>query len=221
MRVVNLPSGKRSVQLTESYRVGTKVRKRIVRHIGSALPGAELEQMRRKAAVKLERMRSASQGNIFADTAMVDMAVRARQLHQLKNKCKKKRARRGEKHRVMLGIHEVFGELYERACLDGVFTKRHVRTRLLLRDAVLMRLAAQGRSKRAHARLMGIHLGTPASADQIYRMMDALDDERIAKMHELVGRQASETIGSSKASVACSSFSRLLLRCSRSSGFRH
>ncbi len=39
VRVVNLPSGKRSEQFTESYRVGTKVRKRIVRHIGSALPG--------------------------------------------------------------------------------------------------------------------------------------------------------------------------------------
>ncbi len=144
VRVVNLPSGKRSVQLTESYRVGTKVRKRIVRHIGSALPGAELEKMRRKAAVELERMCSASQGNIFPDSTLADMAVRARQLRQLKIKGKKKKpARRGEKHRVMLGIHEVFGELYERACLNGVFTKRHVRTRRLLRDAVLMRLVVR------------------------------------------------------------------------------
>ncbi len=83
VRVVKLRSGKRGVQFAESYRVGPKVRKRIVRHIGTAAPGKELELMRRKAAVELERVRSASQGNIFPDTTLADMAIRARQLHQL------------------------------------------------------------------------------------------------------------------------------------------
>ncbi len=78
VRFVKLRSGNRGVQLAESYRVGTKVRKRIVRRIGTAATGKELEHMR-----------SASRGNIFPDTTLAGMAVRARQLHQLKNKGRK------------------------------------------------------------------------------------------------------------------------------------
>ncbi len=45
VRVSKLPSGKFGVQLAVSYRNGTKVGKRIVRHIGTAAPGKELEKM--------------------------------------------------------------------------------------------------------------------------------------------------------------------------------
>ncbi len=48
----------------------------------------------------------------------------------------------------------MFGELYERAGLHRVFTKRKVMAQRLLRDEVMMRLARPGRSKRAHAQQM-------------------------------------------------------------------
>ncbi len=64
-----------AVQIAESYRIGSKVRKWIVRHIGTAAPGTELEQMRREAAGEKERIRSAHSGNIILDATLADMAV--------------------------------------------------------------------------------------------------------------------------------------------------
>ncbi len=194
IRVSKMPSGKYGVQLAVSYRNGTKVGKRIVRHIGTAAPGKELEKMRRKAAVELERLRNAEQGNIFPDTVLADMAVKARQLHQLKTKGLNKKAKQGESQRIVLGIHEVFGELYSRARFDQVLPKRYTRAGRLLRDAVLMRLAEPGRSKLAHARLMEDRMGKQVSVDLFYRMMDALDDDRIAKLQELVARQSASLL---------------------------
>ncbi len=94
----------------------------------------------------------------------------------------------------MLGIHEVFGELHARAGFAKALSQRYTRTGRLLRDAVLMRLAEPGRSKLAHARQMEDHMGKHVPVDKFYRMMDALDDDRIAKLQELVARQCASLL---------------------------
>ncbi len=86
VRVVKLPRGKFGVQIAESYRKGSQVCKRILRHIGSAAPGEELEQLRRAATMEVERMRSMDQGNIFPDATMADLEIDARERHLRKKK---------------------------------------------------------------------------------------------------------------------------------------
>ena len=54
--------------------------------------------------------------------------------------------------RVCVGFHEVFGALYVRMGLDQLFSTRHAMAARLFRQAVLLRLAAPGESKLAHAR---------------------------------------------------------------------
>ncbi len=65
----------------------------------------------------------------------------------------------------------MFGELYSRVRLDRVLTERHVRASHLLRDAALLPVC------------------------RFYQMMDALDDDYIAKMQELLGQQSSGPLG--------------------------
>ncbi len=124
---------------------------------------------------------AAQRGTPAPDGGGSGPAVKTRQLHQLKTKGRRKKPKRGEQQRVVLGIHEVFCELYSRARLDWVLTKRHVMAMRQLRDAVLMQLAELGRSKLAQARLMGYCLGSQVSVVKLYPMMDAFDDDRIAK----------------------------------------
>ncbi len=81
------------------------------------------------------------------------MAIDARQRLWVKVRRRMRLADLEEEQRLVLGIHEVFGELYERAGLHRVFTKRKVMAPRLLRDEVMMRLARPGaRSARTRGR---------------------------------------------------------------------
>ena len=56
----------------------------------------------------------------------------------------------------------------------------------LFRQAVLMRLAAPGSSKRACCDALAQHHGVAVNPDKLYRMMDALDADRIARLQSIV-----------------------------------
>ncbi len=72
------------MQLDESYREGGQVHKRIVRHIGSALPGEEFELMWQVAQLELNRMLNKSQGALLPNASLADRAIYARQRRRVK-----------------------------------------------------------------------------------------------------------------------------------------
>ena len=70
-----------------------------------------------------------------------------------------------------------------------VFTKQHTMATRLFRQAVLLRLAAPGGSKLAHARRLSKEDGVEVPVHKFYRMMDAVTDERITQLQSIVSRE--------------------------------
>ena len=66
----------------------------------------------------------------------------------------------------------------------------------LFRQAVLLRLAAPGDSKLAHARQLSKEDGVEVPVHKFaYRMMDAVDDRRIARLQSIVAREVTDLLG--------------------------
>ena len=97
-----------------------------------------------------------------------------------------------EVRRICLGFHEVIGALYDQMRFADVFGARQQMARRLFKRAVLLRLAVPGESKLAHARQMSKEVGVDVPVDKLYRMMDAVTDDRIAQLKRLVSE---ETVG--------------------------
>ena len=82
--------------------------------------------------------------------------------------------------------------MYDRLGLDQLWTTRQRVSERVFRQAVLMRLARPGRSKRAHAAHLDREFGVPLPLGKLYRMMDRLTERRIAALE---GRIAGEVRG--------------------------
>ncbi len=94
-----------------------------------------------------------------------------------------------ETKRLTMGFHEVFGALYDRLGFQKVFGARKKMAARLFRQAVLMRLAAPGSSKRACCDKLSRHHGVEVNPDKFYRMMDAVNDDRIARLQSIVSHE--------------------------------
>ena len=81
-----------------------------------------------------------------------------------------------EEKRITPGFHEVFGALYKQLHLGQLWSSRYRVSEKVFREAVLMRLAQPGRSKRKHVALLSRDHGIEVSLERFYRMMDHLDE---------------------------------------------
>ena len=75
------------------------------------------------------------------------------------------------------------------------FTPRQTRARRRFRQAVLLRLAAPGDSKRAHARQLSLEDGVAGPVEKFYRRMDAGTEARIAPLQSVVARAVTGLLG--------------------------
>ena len=185
IRVKTTPnSPKRAVQIVASYRDGKKVRQRIVRHVGTALDDKELVAMRElaehiKATIEQER-----QPGLFAPGTLAKMAIKARGKQQqgpIRVDLKKIR----EESRLITGIHEVYGKVYELFGFDKVIGLPSRRKAAIkhLRETVMGRIANPV-SKRATALMLKEHYGVGISEDALYRMMDRVDEQVINEIQQ-------------------------------------
>lgn len=187
VRVKSTPnSPRKSVQIVESKRKNGKVTQKIVRYVGIAMDEKEEKQLRDMAVgiiAKLERERieNSAQQSLF-DTPSEQEIV---------NNIKKRAGRPKrkniedilptnqvtlddiiEKDRVIEGIHEVAGKIYDdiyESLPLGKGTKR------ILKNTVLSRLA-QPSSKHKLQKILLNKFNINHSLDSIYRMMDKVYD---------------------------------------------
>ena len=188
-----------AVQIVRSYRNSDgQVRQRIVRHMGTAPEGSALEALVVFAELERRKLEEAEQPSLFPAEHSANVILAARQREQSKTPIPIADIRKLEEvKRVCVGFHEVFGALYVRMGLADLFTKRHTMAARLFRQAVLLRLAAPGGSKLAHARQLSKEDGVEVPVHKFYRMMDALTDARIAKLQSLVAREVTDLLGHS------------------------
>lgn len=195
IRIKTTPnSTKKAIQIVRSIRQGDKVRQQIVRHVGWAHDEGELARLRDLAEYIKAGLIEKQQPTLFPADKMAQMAVETRQKRlaetehgPLNVNLKKLR----EEHRVVAGIHEVYGQVFGELGFDSVFgpPSRHVARRQMLRHLTMARIANPG-SKRESVRLLERDFGVTLSLDAVYRLMDKIDDVAISKIKGLASRAA-------------------------------
>ena len=195
-----------AVQILESYRDAQgRPRQRILRHVGTAQPGPALDALLAVAELEKARLLEARRPALFPPATLAERAMAARQRRWKEEAPLPIRDARQleEEERVILGFHEVFGQLYAEWGLSEVWSRRHRVSEPVFRQAVLLRLAAPGRSKRALAARSGRDYGMEVPLERIYRMMDRLDGARIEALTERIGAVSRGLPGSRLEVVFC------------------
>ena len=184
------------VQIVESYRNSQgKPRQRIVRNMGSAPPGDALKELVRIAEIEKQKLLHNKKPSLFPPDTMAKIVIESRRRKQESKPLPIANARLLKEHkRLTVGFHEVFGELYSQLGFDRVWGARHRMSARLFEQAVMMRLAAPGQSKSAHARLSAGH-GVEVSVEKFYRMMDGVDEKRIDFLQRIVSREVMGLLG--------------------------
>ena len=152
IRIKSSPnSPKKAVQIVESIRVGSKVKQRIVRHIGTALDEDELKRLKDLAQYVKVKLESQIQPLLFTPESLAKQAIEAmdmqEQLAQQQDiQTNVLLADLKEEQRVIVGIHDVYGEVFrqlgfDRTCGDPARKMAHANA---LYHTVMARIALPG-----------------------------------------------------------------------------
>ena len=124
VRVKSTPNSPRqSVQIVQSVRIGDKVKQKIVRYVGIAMDDDELAQLKVLAEVVKAKMEAQHQSSLFPPETVAKQMLEA--------KAAKAQATLNvdlrqmvEEQRVVLGIHEVYGEFYRQLSFDTLLPQK-------------------------------------------------------------------------------------------------
>lgn len=196
VRVKTTPNSPRSsVQIVASLRKGDKVSQKIVRHVGIAVDDQELGKLKELAEQIIEKMKEDKQPSLplYAPESLQRRSTRSSD-ERLNVDLKDLR----EEQRVIEGVHEAAGALYDELGFDRVLGKasRDKGASQILKDVVLARFA-QPVSKRRTALLLESYFGLKIPLDRIYRMMDKV----APKVDSIKEHVAKETMGIFKQDV--------------------
>jgi transposase len=197
IRVKTTPnSPKRSVQIVKSERIGGKVSQKIVRHIGTGLDDIEIKKLVELAEYLKCKLEEESTPTLFTAETLSEMAIESRNRkteNEKKLNVNLKNLR--EESRVVIGVHEVYGEIYKELGFDSVIKepKRNVAVNKNLFNIVMARLA-NPTSKRASVIELERDFGIRLSLDGVYKMMDKIDDTVINKIQRNSYQAAQEIL---------------------------
>lgn len=180
-------SPKKAVQIVENIRTGNKVKQRIVRHVGTALTDDELEHLKNLAEFIKANIEDTQEPTIFAPEEMAEMAIQTRKKKEEEEEERELsvnlKALREEK-RVVLGIHDVYGEIYKELGFNRVIPVRKASARNMLYHVVMGRVG-NPESKMATVNHFEENFGINLSLSSVYRMMDTIDEKAEEKIKEV------------------------------------
>ena len=197
IRVKNKPTQanvfNKTVQLVESYREQGKVKQRIIKHLGVAYDQKQLDDLRSLAQILKEKLEDTPQFTLFnAD----DLPIIEEQNEGLSPHIEKEedfnvdlRALE-EQGRIVNGIHDIYGELFDELNLKTIFKSplRNKNAVNIFKQIVMARIANPD-SKRASVRGLEEQFGVSLNLDQVYRMMDKVDDQVIENLNQVAYRE--------------------------------
>lgn len=196
VRVKTTPnSPRKSVQIVHSIRRGNKVTQKIIRYVGIAMDDQELEQLKLLAESIRLKLQEEDQQLLFGPE----------ELEQLKTKQKNKQFIESaedykvnlkdliEEQRVVCGIHDVYGGLFDQLGYSQVMKdpSRHKAAVKMFRDIVLGRIA-NPQSKRSTVGMLEEDFGITLDLNRVYKMMDSLDDEAIERLNDITYKNTAE-----------------------------
>jgi len=168
-------------------RKGDKVTQKIIRYVGIAMDDQELKQLKFLAESIRLKLQDEGQELLFGPE----------ELEKLNTKSHKKGAEPDEDYkvnlkdlkeeqRVVCGIHDVYGGLFDELGYPHVIKDpaRHKATVKIFRDIVLGRIA-NPQSKRSTVGMLEKDFGIALDLDHVYKMMDSLDDAAIERLKDI------------------------------------
>ena len=208
VRVKSTPnSPRKSVQIVHSHRIGGKVKQRIVKHVGVALDDEQLEELKSLAnsiKVKLEldeqlplytvdeieKLKKYEKKPSTKTTSKKEKLVKAVNSHELNINREDYDVNLLdilEEDRVIKGIHDIYGKLYNELGFDKVIKNpaRNVASAKALKEIVLSRVANPD-SKRGSVTNLEENFGVILNLNTVYNMMDKIGDNEILKLNKLV-----------------------------------
>ncbi len=188
VRVKSTPnSPRKSVQIVKSVRNEEKVSQKIVRYVGIAMDDYELEQLKQLGETIKIKLEAEDQGLLFSPEDIAKKTIESKKENQeitdedyqvnIKNI--------KEEARVVIGIHDIYGKLFEELGYDKIL-KDPARNKASVRyfkDIVMARIA-NPTSKRDSVMVLDEDFGISLNLDQVYRMMDKLDNEAIERLNQ-------------------------------------
>ncbi len=190
VRVKSTPNSPRqSVQIVASERLGDKVIQRIIRHVGIALNDEELVHMKELAEFIKAGLEEQSAPALFRPDEFARMAIDGRKKADLSPdqplKVDLKQLR--EESRVVVGIHEIYGKLFDELGFDRVIgdPARRVQAAKTIKHLVMARIANPA-SKRKSVIDLERDFGIKLDLSAVYRTLDYVDEQS----QELIQKKA-------------------------------
>jgi len=197
IRIKNKPTKtngfNKTVQLVESVRMQGKVKQKIIKHLGVAYDEKQLDDLKSLAQILKEKLENTPQFNLFSvdDLPLVEEKNKdsTRALEQDDDFTVDLRALE-EQGRVVNGIHDIYGTLFDELNLKSIFKSpsRNNNAVNVFKQIVMARIANPD-SKRASVKGLEEQFGVSLNLDQIYRMMDKIDDKAIENLNEVAYRE--------------------------------
>lgn len=181
-------SPRQSIQIVEGYRDAKgNVKQRIVRHLGVFVDEVEEAKLVALAEdliakIKAEREANSPQGSFNFDIAAPKQGRPPRKsLADILPVSEVRLADLVEDRRLVEGVHEVVGYVYEQMGFERILLRK--RDQQILKDIVMARMV-QPSSKRGLVNYLHDQFGIKHDLDAVYRMMDKLSDQ-IPKIKEI------------------------------------
>ena len=166
IRVKTTPnSPRKSVQLVESVRHGHKVRQKIVRYIGIAMDEQERVALKELGEVVKSKREAEHQPSLFPaeQVAKQVIAAKAAQSAEADKPLTVHWKQLKEQQRLVLGIHEVYGEIYHQLSFDRLRPYSRYRTSNEALFQMVMARIANPDSKRESVRRWAQDVGVELS----------------------------------------------------------
>ena len=183
VRTLHQSNGKVSILIVENLREGGKVRQKKLRQVATVFPD-EVDQFKEVAEHIKAQMEIEREPKLFSTQTLADMVLSSRR-HSMGDESPlpvNLRAMR-EVSRIVTGIHDIYGSLYDEIGFSRVFKSCPV-SHSVLKNAVMARLARPC-SKRSSAELLERDFGITIPLEKIYRMMDGLTSGRINRLQDI------------------------------------
>jgi len=185
-------SNRTRIQIVESVRTGSKVRQKILRHVGTAHHDGEIEALKRLAGHLMERLRAdrSPRGQVFTPTEFADLqahlhgAPRSVGLVVDLKECR-------EEARLSLGLRDAMGAMYDQLGWTTLLGARRQSANRIVKELVLARLV-QSESESETDKALENQVDIALDLDRVHQSMDHIDApviDRICKTsHEAAER---------------------------------
>ena len=183
-------NGKVTIQVVETVRKGDKVYQKTLRTIATVF-AEEVDRFVAIAEHIKTEMEHERVPKLFPVQALTEMVIssRNRSIGDESPLSVNLRSMR-EESRIVTGIHEIYGSLYDTIGFNRVFKSCRV-SGSVMKDIVMARIARPC-SKRSSVELLERDFGISIPLEKIYRMLDTLSEKKINHLQDICWQHSKE-----------------------------